>query len=169
MWLLLGFFCFFEKRARECIMWAFFCCFVLPQLFVYVFWLFGYYFSHLIARIWSGRRHWSMCISYTAYQTVEFNCTTGYYSVLIWHCSLICVFFFRDEMLWDWILFLWHVWHARQVSSYKWTLLLRKQTHFHLMLLPGSFTECNWFSVVKYSVEEKFCGWTWTKSKMLFD
>lgn len=31
-------------------------------------------------------------------------------------CSFF--FFYRDKILWDWI-FLWHMWHARQVSSYK--------------------------------------------------
>lgn len=66
---------------------------LLLLLFMSVFRLFEYYVSHLVARTRSARRHWSMCILYTAYQTVEFNCTTGYWrfcSVEIWHCSLIC-------------------------------------------------------------------------------
>lgn len=81
----------------------------------------------------------------------------------------LCSFFFSSFMIkcCEIEFFCGTMWHARQVSLYKWTPLKRKETHYNLMLLPGSFTECNWFSVDYYSVEEEFWGRTLTKSKLL--
>lgn len=63
----------------------------------------------------------------------------------------LCSFSFScDKMLWDWI-FLWHMWHARKVSSYKWTPQIGKETHFHPVLIPGSFTECIMFNIESWS------------------
>lgn len=91
-------------------------------------------FSHLIAGIWSGRKHWSMSISRTAYQTVEFNCTTGYFSVLCWIDTLLWsvqgLFFHFFIYFWRWnvvFLGLWHMW-----SLHKWTILIfgkKKKKH----------------------------------------
>lgn len=53
---------------------------------------------HTDRKYTNRRRHWSSCIFYTAYQTVELNCTTRCHSVTL----NLCNFFYCDEMSWGW-------------------------------------------------------------------
>lgn len=102
--------------------------------------------SHLIRRIRPGRKHWSVCVLYTAYQTVEHNCTTGFFSffklfffpVLQFDavsCSVLC--FICHVVLWNGNVFLWHMqtslsrdWDTFQSSTSPWNLQRMDQVQY---------------------------------------
>lgn len=89
------------------------------------------WFVSLIASTY-WRRHWSMSIFYTAYQTAELNCTTRCHSVPLNLCNL----FYCDNVLWGW-----------SCASSEQT----QETPSSLMLHSP---ECNWF-VSLWSLSDK--------------
>lgn len=104
----------------------------------------------------SERRRWSMCVLYTAYQTVEFNCTTGYYSIWLvsWHhCSAGRCFCFVVFLRFDWMLFSCNqpvvsshkqtvIWRGKKLDVFTWcqlqakNLVLLKKTVMFLTISP---------------------------------